>query len=93
MALDVTTAKQQGIAYDSAYLLSVPGTLASSTAFPRQMKAFKLQPNSANAIRLYFQSGTYIDFSIDATLDDGKVIPFRPEAVAAAAAIDIECLF
>ena len=92
MALDVTTAKQQGISYETAYLLSVPGGLAR-TEFPRQMKAFKLQPNSATAIRLYFQSGTYIDFSIDATLDDGKVIPFRPEAVAAAAAIDIECLF
>ena len=92
MALDVTTAKQQGIAYDSAYTLSVPGGLVR-TDFPKQMKAFKIQPNSNNGIRLYFQSGTYIDFTIDASDDDGKVLPFRPQAVAAASAIDIECLF
>ncbi len=92
MALDVTTAKQQGIAYDSAYTISVPGTLVR-TDFPKQMKAFKIQPTTANAIRLYFQSGDYIDFLIDADDDDGKVIPFRPQAIAAAAAIDIECLF
>ena len=91
MALDVTTAKQQGIAYDSAYTLSVPGGLVR-TDFPKQMKAFKIQPNSNNGIRLYFQSGSYIDLAIDAT-DDGKVIPFRPEAIAALSATDIECLF
>ena len=91
MALDLTTAKQNGVAYDSAVELTIAGG-ATSTTLPAKMKAFKIHPNSNNALVLNFPNGT-LSLSIDASADDGKIIPFRPDSIAVLSELTIEMLF
>lgn len=91
MALDLTTVKQNGLAYDSAVSLTIPaGT--TSTALPVSMKAFKISPTTNTALVLNFQNGA-MNLAIDATADDGKIIPFRPISITVSADLDIEMLF
>ena len=91
MALDLTTVKQNGTAYDSAISLTIPAG-STPTTLPVSMKAFKISPTTNTALVLNFQNGV-INLAIAATADDGKIIPFRPISIAVSADLDIEMLF
>ena len=90
MALDLTTTKQDGIAYDSAVELTIAAGTTSS--LPPSMKAFKIHPTSNTDLDLNFPNGT-LSLSIDSSDDDGKIIPFRPESIAVDSELTIEMLF
>ena len=90
MALDLTTAKQDWLAYDNAVELNVPAT--TYVNFPTKMKAFKIHPTSSSQLVLVFPHSNML-LSIDATADDGKIIPFRPFQIYSAAELQVECLF
>ena len=91
MALDLTTTKQDGIAYDSAVELTISaGT--TSIKLPTKMKAFKIHPTTASALIMNFQS-SQMTLILDADDDDGKIIPLRPESIFCSAELTIEMLF
>lgn len=90
MALDLTTVKQDGMAYESA----VEYTIAAGEFFnvPSKMKAFKIHPTTATQIVLLFQSSNLL-MPLATTDDDGKIIPFRPLRLFCSADLTIEMLF
>ena len=90
MPLDVTTAKQDGLAYDNAVELTIPAL--TYVDIPNKMKAFKIHPTNSSQLILLFPHSNML-LNIDATADDGKIIPFRPVQLFSVQELKIECLF